>query len=293
MLSRDFEIFYYSDTKRVNVEPHTHDYYEFYFYMEGNVKFEINEELKTISQGDFIIVPPGLKHRAVVMDQSTPYRRFVFWISARYAMELARRFPDFKYLLDYIEQPDARHIFHNDVIAFNSIMSKNVQLLEEIQGSRFARTAMVEVMVEELLLLLNRIVHDQVAPRAGVQEEDQKLYIRVMEYVDQNLEEDLTLDRLSDLFFVSKYHIAHTFKEKLGISVHQYVIKKRLQACRDAILTNEKISEVYLAYGFKDYPSFFRAFRKEYGVTPKEFRELSTVPGRIEETDRNSGAEKE
>ena len=44
--------------------------------------------------------------------------------------------------------------------------------------------------------------------------------------------------------------------------------------CRDAILSNENITKIYLMYGFKDYTSFFRAFKKEYGISPKEYKEL-------------------
>lgn len=44
--------------------------------------------------------------------------------------------------------------------------------------------------------------------------------------------------------------------------------------CKDAILGNDNITKIYLMFGFKDYTSFFRAFKKEYGISPKEYKEL-------------------
>ena len=98
-------------------------------------------------------------------------------------------------------------------------------------------------------------------------------YQNLIYYIEEHLEEELSLEKLAGAFFVSRYYVAHVFKEQAGISVHQYILKKRMQASREAILGGENISQVYERFGFRDYSSFYRAFRREYGMSPKEYRE--------------------
>ena len=77
MLSRDFEIYYYNDTFQnshyYNVNSHVHNYYEFYFFLEGNVTMNIEGALHALNPGDVIIIPPNVPHHAVATGKAVPY----------------------------------------------------------------------------------------------------------------------------------------------------------------------------------------------------------------------------
>ena len=143
MLSKDFEIYYYSDRELKKVDSHTHDYYEFYFFLEGDVGIEIEAQEYPLRYGDIVLIPPGLRHHSVIHagQQSRPaYRRFVLWISQEYCSQLMELSSSYGYLMQYV-LVNRDYILHNDTVTFNMIQSRVFQLIEEVHADRFGREA--------------------------------------------------------------------------------------------------------------------------------------------------------
>lgn len=280
MISEDFELYYYEDRDLTKVASHSHDYYEFCFFMEGNVSMKIDKNIYPVHPGDMIFIPPYLSHKVVIHNNDIPYKRFVFWVSKDFCERLHKEAPNYTYIIEQAQLNEC-YLFHLDGIAFNTAQSKIIRLLEEMQTEHFGKQAQVSLYVKDLILHINRLAYEQIEPQRY--NEDSTLATGLISYIDEHLEEVLTLDRLANEFYASKYYIAHIFKENFGISVHQYILKKRLSLCRDALLSKRNISELCQLYGFTDYSSFYRAFKKEFGVSPKAFRDA-----KVEDTTKSN-----
>ena len=282
MYSEDFEVYYYSDLPLKAVSPHTHNYYEFYFFLEGNVDIHVEDKTYHIKNGDFLLIPPHVTHYPVFLDHTTPYRRFILWISTDYCNRLMESSLDYGYLLQNVTTTH-NYSFSNDVITFNRIQSQIFELIEEVKSNRFGRDAKIALQVNSLLLYLNRLIYER-SHMAGASSE-KELHLAICDFINNHLEEDLSLERLEKEFFVKfflnkKFLLCFStlyFSLICPILKSKYISKKRLQACRSAIASGASISSTYELYGFSDYSAFFRAFKKEYGLSPKEYRDMTTL----------------
>ena len=268
MLAEDFELYYYSDVNFQNVGSHSHAYYEVYLFSEGCVDMVIDGKTCSLRAGDMIIMPPQTMHRAIIKNREVPYQRFVFWVSKNYCERLSKESEDYLYLFQYAEK-EKEYVYHLNLLDFNGIRGRLSALLEELHTNRFGRDTQIDLSVRDLILTLNRMIYQQKHPMT--RRENLSSYQAITEYMSNHLEEDLSLDALSREFYLNKYYIGHLIQENTGVSLHQYILKKRLAACCDAMMEGQTIGACCAKYGFLNYSSFYRAFRKEYAMSPSEF----------------------
>ena len=98
---------------------------------------------------------------------------------------------------------------------------------------------------------------------------DQPLSARLVAYVNSHLFENLSLERISGAFFISKSQTNRIFSQATGSSVWKYVLIKRLLAARARIQNGEPANKVSAACGFREYSAFYRAYRARFGCAPK------------------------
>ena len=110
----------------------------------------------------------------------------------------------------------------------------------------------------------------EIASRAHVEACD-RVVDQVVEYINEHYNEPLTLDDLSERFFISKYHLLRKFDAQVGTTVHRYILQKRLLIAKQLLAGGVAPSEACGYCGFGDYANFYRAFRAEYGMTPRQY----------------------
>ncbi len=96
---------------------------------------------------------------------------------------------------------------------------------------------------------------------------------RVTEYIQQNLDKDLTLAELADVVYMSPYHFARLFKGSTGVPPHRFVVRQRIARARGALATSElSIAQISRMVGFRTPSHFTTVFRRVTGITPKGYR---------------------
>ena len=94
---------------------------------------------------------------------------------------------------------------------------------------------------------------------------------KVILYIEQNYNDNLTLEELSKIASFSKYHFHRIFKSIVNENLSDYIRRVRLQSATLKFKTNQKITEIALSSGYETNASFSKAFKKHFGITPKEF----------------------
>ncbi len=97
----------------------------------------------------------------------------------------------------------------------------------------------------------------------------------VVNYINANFTKTINLDKLSELFYISKYYLAREFKKEYGVTIIQYIISKRIVYAKQLLrFTDKPIDEISEICGFNDQSYFVKQFKRSEGVTCLTFRKM-------------------
>ena len=259
MIAGDFEVYRYRSTYMNEVALHHHDFYEIYLLLRGQVSYTVENHLYRMRPGDIMLVSPLELHQARIMTDAEP--SYLESLSSP-RTSLTRCF-------------DTTVPGHTNLLrlpgAGSAEMRRRLERLGELhQQDAYGSDLLAAGCLVELLVELNRAA----AERRGQQTADcstDQVVDAVVSYINEHYNEPLTLDLLAEKFFISKYHLLRKFDAQMGTTVHRYILQKRLLIAKQLLAGGVAPSEACGYCGFGDYANFYRAFRSEYGATPRQY----------------------
>ena len=252
-----------------NVNLHSHSFYELLYCTSNcDAEYLVGSERYRLQKGDIIFIAPGVSHRPLLPEQMTvPYQRDVVWISTEFMDSLARSFPDFA----------GSHSGYTSLLRTDRSQQEIFSTLfrHGIREAESRRPGWELAVAGNTMLLLTQIYRAFLTRSAEpLQAEKPELPDRVMAYVEERLGKKLTLAEVARHFYVSESTITQTFRNKLGVSFYRYVTQRRLIAAKTLIQHGIPLETVSQEVGFSDYSTFYRAFKQEYGISPRGYRKL-------------------
>ena len=248
---------------------HHHDIYEIIYIIKGNVDFFVEEKKYELTDGDMILVHPNLLHKLVFANKSECQRVIVNFTSA-YAEKFNSHDTNILNIFDLINE---RGMYK---ISFYPEKRKRlVKYFEEMEkhqfSNEFGSDLLYNINFAEFMLLINK-VYMNLPEEDLIQKNINNPYVtKIIEYINQHIDKKIQLQDIANHLSLSVSRISHIFKNVTGLSIMNYIIKKRLVLAKELLKNGEHIKTVYLKCGFPDEASFFRYFKQEYKTTPKKY----------------------
>lgn len=274
MSDTNFQIDHYSNKDFKTVQLHSHDFFELYYFVSGKASYIVENDKYTLRPNDILLIPPNSLHQLDIQDSSMTYERYVLWLNPNYINSLSTENSSLKTCFDYCK---SNHYFLVRDKQVSTIVYALMQdLINADSENAFASDISCNIIISKILITLSRFFIDsmnEILPSHNKNTQISRIN-HILRYIDENIEGDLSLDSIAEQMFISKYYLTRLFTQATGTTLHKYILKRRLILAKSLIASDYPITEVYKKAGFGDYSHFFRAFKNEYGMTPKEYRAL-------------------
>lgn len=258
-------------SNEISSRPHYHDFFEIQFYLTDSGKIEVGDSLCEPSYGDVILINIFEPH-AFKYDEKLNHCRFCISLNPTFLLESCCKTSNllslfnnsFEYYPKLHLEPECFSNYLELIYKYEHINLKDGRGIKE------------KSIIFDLLANLMNDTYDY---RSCTDESDVQvnLLLKIIDFINSNLTDDLSLHRLSTTLNYSPSYISRTFKTVAGINLNEYITSKRIESAKGLLFSNLSITEICRRTGFNNYSNFYKAFVEQTGMNPKQFRDSKLV----------------
>ena len=241
---------------------HFHDYFELLLPLTSSGNIFVNDQVYPLQRGSLYLISENTLHRTIA---NGFHSRYVLHINRKTLSELSTPQTD---LLRFTREPfrcaPLKDNQLEQLIELFNTLSRN-----ENDGSYGSDLKQVSSLLELLAYMASIMNVSQV--NETVRNKDFLRIAPILDYIQENLTESLTLDQISAKFFISKHYLCRIFKSATGFSVMEYIIHSRILRARQLLQEGVSVQQAGELSGFSDNSHFIRTFGNLTGISPGRY----------------------
>ena len=248
---------------------HHHDLYEILYIVSGKVLYSVEDKKYELQGGDMILISPTTLHQLNKIIDDTS-QRIVLNFTENYINSFSTRNTNLLKVFELIEKQGIHKISLDK--SYRKIIEDNLESMAKLTLSKeYGADLSYNLRFMQTMLIINHFYMNSIEEAQHFLPIVNPTISKIIDYVNNNIHNKITIKEIANHLALSASRLSHLFKEATGISILQYIIKKRLINAKELIRKGESLTNVSITCGFQDYTSFFRTFKKEYGITPKSY----------------------
>ena len=245
---------------------HYHEWYELYYITEGQCIYQVANKTFSLETGDWIFIPPRVKHKNVYRSETTD--RYLIYFSKDYINPCL-----YNKLCELVSKAHFKPQAKERALLTGLIE----RLLYEFQNPcEFSDEIYKSYLFQIMVTLLTKMPEK----RSGnpYDEEDTNIFFFVrhtIEYIDGHFNERINLNELADMNYITPGYLSTIFKRVTGIHLSDYIQARRVSYAKKLLCeTDASISEISEKCGFNDTNYFSTVFKKHTAMSPKQYRKI-------------------
>ena len=258
-LLEDFRLFHLRGSQGVTAQYHYHEFCKLLILVSGSGGYSVDGRHYHLQPGDIVLVGSRCVHRPEFAPDS-PYERIIVYISPEFLEKAST--PDWDLLACFSGAHG--HVLRSP--RAQRLLTLALALEQDLADTEDGRILLSTGTLLRLLVKIGREL-SQGATLSPSQPTDRRV-AGILEYIDRHAAEELSIDSLAEVCFLSKYHMMRLFRQHTGLSIHAYIAQRRLALAKELIAGGMSATEACFQAGFGSYSSFTRAYNRHFRATP-------------------------